>query len=108
MLLTTGSFCPLMLDPKAQSKGVGALGAGRPDFGGRWPRGEALGKRKRVACEVLPEQTLDADLGRMMDTATELRHEVDERWAAAPGDRRVFEVRGPRDYQEKNSARQGA
>ena len=25
---------------------IGEFGVGRPDFGGRWPRGEALGKKK--------------------------------------------------------------
>ena len=27
---------------------IGEFGVGRPDFGGRWPRGEALGQKKRV------------------------------------------------------------
>ena len=27
---------------------IGEFGVGRPDFGGRWPRGEALGKKKAV------------------------------------------------------------
>ena len=26
---------------------IGEFGVGRPDFGGRWPRGEALGKKKK-------------------------------------------------------------
>ena len=32
-------------NPKAESESkiIGELGAGRPDFGGRWPRGEVLG-----------------------------------------------------------------
>ena len=26
---------------------IGEFGVGRPDFGGRWPRGEALGKKEK-------------------------------------------------------------
>ena len=26
---------------------IGEFGVGRPDFGGRWPRGEALGQKKK-------------------------------------------------------------
>ena len=29
---------------------IGEFGVGRPDFGGRWPRGEALGKKKKEDC----------------------------------------------------------
>ena len=35
-------------NPKAEKKEIGESGAGRPDFGGRWPRGEALGKKRRI------------------------------------------------------------
>ena len=33
-------------NPKAENKEICEFGAGRPDFGGRWPRGEALGPKK--------------------------------------------------------------
>ena len=29
-----------------KKKEIGEFGVGRPDFGGRWPRGEALGQKK--------------------------------------------------------------
>ena len=32
---------------ESESKILGELGAGRPDFGGRWPRGEALGQKTK-------------------------------------------------------------
>ena len=32
-----------------RKKQIGEFGAGRPDFGGRWPRGEALGQKRTLA-----------------------------------------------------------
>ena len=45
-----------------QNKQIGKFGTGRPDFRGRWPRGEALGKEESPQVRAhLAEQTRRID-----------------------------------------------
>ena len=45
---------------KILSMEIGELGVGRPDFGGRWPSGEALGKKKAPQPRCIEGQKIEA------------------------------------------------
>ena len=53
---------------KILSKEIGGFDVGRPDFGGRWPRGEALGKKRGIR-EVRLAEALEADRPSRVTTA---------------------------------------